>query len=150
MKYLVNLVCGIVLCSVVSFASAEKLATDSPEFKQLVAMGYDLQPTDKDFKVISIFTNGDSSITFERSGGRLAIWRTFSRKKIDATKELQLLKLVNSMNINTTFQVSTDETSINYVLYLFGPHNSRALSIVIRLIEKIDFEPELLKLLNNE
>ncbi len=150
MKYLVNLVFGVVLCSVVSFASAEKIATDSPEFKQLIAMGYDLEPTDKDYKRISIFTNGDSALMLDKNEGRLAIWRTFSRKKLDATKEFQLLKFVNKINIGTALQVSTDETSISYATYIFGPHNSRTFASVIRLIEKIDFEPELLKLLNNE
>jgi hypothetical protein len=35
-------------------------------------------------------------------------------------------------------------------MYLFGPYNSRAVSKVIRMIENIEFEPELLKLLSNE
>jgi len=150
MKYLVNLFCGIVLCSLVSFANAEKLATDSPEFKQLVAIGYDLDSTDKDNNAISTFTNGVNKLLSDKNEGRLAIWRSFSRKKLDITNEFQLLKLVNKLNTDTTYQVSIDETSINYVMYVFGPYNSRAVSKVIRMIENIEFEPELLKLLSNE
>jgi hypothetical protein len=153
MRKVCNLICFSILSLLISHAKAQKLSPDSPEFKQILAMGYEIHSQDKDYKETTVFTNGGDLLSVNKNDARVAVSRTFSRKKLDATQESILLSYVNKINTESTYQVSVSDEGITFALYLFGPYNSRALAMVVRLIERtssaFDSRPEVLKLLND-
>jgi hypothetical protein len=145
------LLCVTLIFLSISKAQAGKLLPDSPEFKQLQAMGYEVEPQDNKYLEVSNFSNGYSLLSVDRSNERIAISRNFTRKKLDEAGETTLLSLVNEINQETAYQVHIHESGIAFVMYLFGPYNSRAFATVVRNIERVtvlfETKPELFKLL---
>ena len=97
-KLLKNLLCLTIFAYATS-SLAQKISTDSPEFKQLQALGYELDKQDAGLSEVTVLTNGSSLLNLERSELRLAVWRSFTRKKLNTNQEIELLQLVNKMNI---------------------------------------------------
>lgn len=136
-----------------SIAQAQKLAPESPEFKQLEAMGYELHPRDKGISETSVFTNGPNLLNVSKNETRTALWRAYNRKRLNSAQETELLKIVNQFNVDTTYQVALTPESLNFCLYIYGPHNPRVFALVVRLLERVDTaldrSPELFQLLND-
>ena len=132
--------------------SAQVLPVDGPERKQLIAMGYDITMEDEK-STYTVASNGSAKIVLARNSSRLVISRFFNRKKLSPAEEFELLKVVNSMNVEFAYQMSLEEGTLNVSLYHFGAHDPRAFAALVRLIEQVksafDSQPELLKLTGN-
>ena len=151
-KLLTNLLCLTIFAYATS-SLAQKISIDSPEFKQLQALGYELDKQDAGLSEVTVLTNGSSLLNLERNELRLAVWRSFTRKKLNTNQEIELLQLANKMNILSMYQVSIKEGSIDFGMFIFGPYSSKALATVVRQLEKsyetLEAVPEIYKLLNN-
>ena len=133
-------------------AQAQALSKDSLEHKQLSAMGYDF-PKDLEGSGFTVASNGANKIALTRDKDRLAIWRVFTRKKgLTSSQEYDLLKIINKVNTDLTYQVQISETTMSMVLYDFGSYDPKTFAKLVRMIEKADTiydsYPDLLKLLN--
>ena len=133
-------------------AQAQALSKDSLEHKQLSAMGYDF-PKDLESSGFTVASNGTNKIVLTRDKDRLAIWRVFTRKKgLTSLQEYDLLKIINKVNTDLTYQVQISETTMSMVLYDFGSYDPKTFAKLVRMIEKADTiydsYPDLLKLLN--
>lgn len=136
------------------YLNAQTLPSDSPERKQLIAMGYEIDKEDEgdDWTIARI---GSSSIGLSKSKNWLAVVRMFTRQKLKSTTdEIELYKEVNRLNIDLSYQTVIHDGSIWFVLYDFGDYNPKDFAKIIRLAEKADtiFDayPKLLELLNGE
>lgn len=145
--YLLCILISIMTCSQ---AQAGKLSPDSPELKQLVAMGYEVKTSDNSDSETAL-TNGDQTIYVSKDEKRTAINIYYSRKKLDQSQVFDLLSQVNVLNSETIYQVPITEQGIQFGLYIFGPYNNRALAAVVRNIElvkdEINKRPDLINLL---
>ena len=117
---------------------AEVLPKDSPERKQLVAMGYVLDkedPTD----TFTIAKLGSTKIAFTKNSERVAIARYFTRdRKLNSAEEFELLKIINAWNKEYAVQFWIDDETVVAGAYIYGDHDPRAFALVIRMIDKID------------
>lgn len=121
-----------------NFAQAQTLPKDSPEVKQLIAMGYEIMKEDPGDR-LTVADNGSSKIIITKTSERTAIFRSFTReKKLDSAQELELLKVINRINTDLAYQVSISDSSISFCLYDFGTYNPKNFSKLIRLIEQVD------------
>jgi len=150
-----KLISKLILISIILWIGnlhAQSLPKNSPEVNQLIAMGYDVDKDTIGEGSWTIANNGSSKIVLSRSEDRMAIMRIFGRKKISASKENELLQLINKINIDLSFQTVIQDESIYFVLHDFGTYNPKTFAKMVRLIEKVDsvFDayPTLLKLLN--
>ena len=142
----------LILSTLMFQTQAEVLPKDSPERKQLIAMGYSLDkenPTD----TWTIAKLGSTKIVFTKNSERLAITRYFTRdKKLNSTEELELLKIINSWNKEYASQFFLDDESVVVSSYIYGDHDSRAFALVVRMVDKIDnvfdTQPRFYKLVN--
>ena len=135
----------------ISFAAP--LAIDSPERKQLIAMGYDIQKEEPG-DTYTMADVGSSRIIFEKNEERLAIYRVFNvQRKLSKDDELELLKILNKFNETYSYQFSLGKQSLTSTLYIFGNHDPKTFAKVVRLSELassiFDSRPALIKLLNN-
>ena len=133
-------------------AWADQLAPNSPELQQLQAMGYDAEkPGDGD--AFTVVSNGPIKFTLSKNDDVVAVVRFFTRKsKLSARQEIDLMKMVNKMNVDLTYQVYLTEEHIAFALYAHGPYQRRTFAAIVRLIEKansqFDSYPGLLDLIN--
>ena len=117
---------------------AQPLPKDSPELKQLIAMGYEIMKEERGAK-LTIADNGNSKVIITKNAERTAIFRSFTReKKLDSAQELELYKIINQINTDLAYQVSITDTSISFCLYDYGAYNPKTFSKIIRLIEQVD------------
>ena len=126
----------LVLCSL--NCGAAPLPSNSPELKQLSAMGYEIEPPDADDTSTFVKLN-NQTIALSQIADHLQIYRRFERPKTLTDKEeRQLLEIVNERNGLSYFQVVLEETSIVVSLYRVGPYDSRGFAHLIRLIDTAD------------
>ena len=135
----------------ISFADA--LSLNSPERKQLIAMGYDIVKEDKD-DTFTMTDIGDTRIVFSKNEDRLAISRYFNRqRKLNSAEELELHKIINKFNEKFAYQFSISEESLTSTLYIHGSYEPKTFAKVVRLMDKIEVifetEPNFFKLVNN-
>ncbi len=132
--------------------NAQSLPKNSPEINQLTAMGYEVDKDTIGEGSWTIANNGSNKIVLSKSEDRLAVMRVFTRKKLSAAKENELLQLINQINIDLSYQTMIQDESLSFVLYDYGSHNPKTFLKMVRIIEKVDsvFDayPTLLKLLN--
>ena len=148
--YKINLT--LILSTLMFQTQAEVLPKNSPERKQLVAMGYVLDKEDAE-DVWTIAKLGSTRIVFSKNNERLAVTRWFTReKKLNSTEELELLKIINSWNKEYAVQFFIDDETIVASTYIYGEHDPRAFALVVRMVDKIEnvFEtnPRFYKLVN--
>ena len=142
----------LILSTLMFQTQAEVLPKDSPERKQLVAMGYSLDkeaPED----TWSVAKLGSTRIAFTKNSERLAVTRYFTReKKLNSTEELELLKIINSWNTKYALQFFIDDEMVIVSAYIYGDHDSRVFALIVRMVDKIEnvFEtnPRFYKLVN--
>lgn len=133
-------------------AQAQVLPKDSPERKQLIAMGYELDkenPTD----TLTIAKLGTTKIVFYKNDERVAVARYFTReRKLNSTEELELLKIINKWNIDFAIQFSLDDDYVTTTAYIYGDHDSKTFAKVIRYLDRVDnvfsVNPRFLQLVN--
>jgi hypothetical protein len=133
-------------------AWADQLARNSPELQQLQAMGYDAEKAGAD-DAFTVVSNGSIKLTLSKTDEEVAVVRFFTRKSgLSARQEVDLMKIVNKMNLDLSYQVYLTEEHIAFALYAHGPYQRRTLAAIIRLSEKandhFDSYPGLLDLLN--
>jgi len=135
-----------------SLVFADVISYDTPEIKQLEAMGYDIDKTEKQPTLI-FGSNGSNKILLTKNSERVVIFRNFTRKKLTQKDEFDLLQIVNNLNVETSYQVSLQNKSIIFALYFFGNYDPKVFAKLVRLIETCDSNwnnyPNLLKLLND-
>ena len=110
-------------------------------------------PKDLESSGFTVASNGANKIVLTRDKDRLAIWRVFTRKKgLTSLQEYDLLKIINKVNTDLTYQVQINETTMSIILYDFGSYDPKTFAKLVRMIEKADTiydsYPDLLKLLN--
>ena len=150
-KLVLNLIFLMVFSSAVF---AQTLPKDSPEIKQLIAMGYEIdkeEPGDTE----TIADNGVSTIALSKNSERMYVSRTFKRDRmLDSKQEFELYKLLNDINTEYAYQTTLSKDSISFILYDFSSYNSKTFSKIVRIIEGVDSVwvkfPSLLKLINND
>jgi hypothetical protein len=142
----------IILILLTFKAIAQPLPKNSNEVKQLIAMGYEIQPPAKDDEY-TIASNGENNITVTRSKARLVIARYYTRKNLNESDEFELLKIVNELNQTFYYQVSVWDTTLAVALYDYADYNSKTFLKMVRDIEKSDtifeYRPKLIELLND-
>lgn len=133
-------------------ANAAPLAIDSPERKQLIAMGYELQKEDAGDE-FTLAEAGSSAIAFDLNEERLAISRYFNRKKLNSMQEIELMELINRFNKLYSYQFSIYDDSLSATLYLYGKHDAKTFAQVVRLMERVNEvftrSPNIYKLIND-
>jgi hypothetical protein len=142
----------IILFSI-NFSFAAPLATDSPERKQLIAMGYDIQKEDPG-DTYTMADVGQTRIIFDKNEDRLAIYRVFNiQRKLSKDDEFELLKILNKFNETYSYQFSLSKQSLTSTLYIFGNYDARTFAKIVRLMDRVnvlfDSEPRFFKLVNN-
>lgn len=142
----------LILSTLMFQTQAEVLPKDSPERKQLVAMGYSLDKEDPE-DTWSVAKLGSTRIAFTKNSERLAVTRYFTReKKLNSTEELELLKIINSWNTKYALQFFIDDEMVIVSAYIYGDHDSRVFALIVRMVDKIEnvFEtnPRFYKLVN--
>ncbi len=113
----------------------QQLAANSQELKQLEAMGYDLTK----FAASGLFTYasvGSTTIVISKTEDRTVVSRWFTmNKKLNQQQELELLRAINKINVNLSYQASLDEKVLSVNLYIYGAHDPKTFAKVIRMIE---------------
>ncbi|MEI8209868.1 MAG: hypothetical protein WCG16_11725, partial [Methylococcales bacterium] len=133
-------------------SQSQPLPSDSSEIKQLIAMGYEIQKSEKD-SAMTIASIDSGRIALSKNSDRIVISRYFTRRKdLNKAQEYELLKIVNNFNSEFSYQVSIGDDYLVVALYVFGPYDAKTFSKLIRLIDKansiFDNNSELLKLVN--
>lgn len=141
------------LCLFSTSVFAQVLSANAPERQQLIAMGAEILPEEK----------GDNYTFFELGGDRFFVGKTqlrtvlgrgFSRgKTLNSVEELELYKIVNKLNIASTFQFVIFEKMLQANAYILGSYDPKVFASIILLTSKIETEfeanPRIFKLLNN-
>jgi hypothetical protein len=115
---------------------AQSLPKGSPELNQLEAMGYEINQS-LSSQAFTILSSGDSSIAIDKNSERTAIVKSFGRKKLSEKQEYELLKIVNQINYDLSYQVSTTENFLITALYIHGPYDPKTFAKIIRMIERV-------------
>ena len=131
---------------------SQVLPSNSPERKQLIAMGYELLKEDVNDEMTTA-DNGDQKIGIGRSKDRLILFSYYTRKKLDDSDELKLFKIINQFNTVLDYQLSLTEETLNVAIFDYGSYDSKTFAKMMRMMEKIesilfDKNTELLNLLN--
>lgn len=125
------------ICTINS-AFADVLPKDSPELTQLEAMGYDIEPA-KTNAYWTIARSSTAVILISKNSERTVLTRSFTRKQgLSETEELALLRIVNKINADLSFQVNISSSGLNYNLYNFGVYDPKTFAKVVRIMEKAD------------
>jgi hypothetical protein len=142
---------AVVFCFAFS-SYAEPLQPNSPEYKQLEALGYEIDPVGKG-DIATIARGASSGLLISKEDGDILIARYFTRTKKNLTEaqKLKLLTLINQVNVDLRYQVSLTDTYLTVAVYQAGPHTPRGFGSAVNKVEmsKIIFDkyPELLNLL---
>jgi len=141
----------ILLFSNISFA--QTLAPNGPEIRQLIAMGAEISKEEEGDES-TIVNIGSSTLSFSKNSYRLIASRIFTReRKLAQEQEFELLKLVNKLNNDYSYQFVLRENTLTANLYLFGNHDLKAFAMIVRNLDSIssifDANPTIYKLVNN-
>ena len=150
---MISKIIAIFLAMSFSHVYAGVLPQDSPERKQLIAMGYDLVKEDAG-DTFTMADMGSIRIIFSKNEDRLAVSRYFNRKrKLNQDEEMELLKILNKFNDAYSIQFSTEKQTLTANLYIFGNYDAKTFAKVVRLIDRVntifDTEPRFYRLVND-
>jgi hypothetical protein len=141
------------LCLFSTSVFAQVLPANAPERQQLIAMGAEISPEEKGDNY-TFFKLGGDFFFVGKTEMRTVLGRGFVRgKTLNSVEELELYKIVNKLNIVSTFQFVIFEKTLQANAYLFGSYDSKVFASIILLTSKIESEfeanPRIFKLLNN-
>jgi len=131
---------------------AEPLDKNAPEYKQLEAMGYDIEPTSSGDET-TMAISSSSRVSIGKNADSLFVGRYFTRNKknISDADKLKLLTIINEINTEYRYQISLGSNYLTVALYYNGPYNSKVFANLMRQIDMANliFEkyPELSKYL---
>ena len=116
-------------------------------------MGAEISPEEKGDNY-TFFKLGGDFFFVGKTEMRTVLGRGFVRgKTLNSVEELELYKIVNKLNIVSTFQFVIFEKTLQANAYLFGSYDSKVFASIILLTSKIESEfeanPRIFKLLNN-
>lgn len=151
---MIKKVFAVILALITSHVYADALAPDSPERKQLIAMGFDLIKEDAG-DTFTMADIGTTRIIFSRNEDKLTISRYFNRqRKLNQEEEAELLKILNRFNDKYPYQFSMEKQSLTANLFIFGNYEPKTFAKVVRLMDRVnvifDTEPNFFKLVNNK
>lgn len=133
-------------------AQAGPLDKSAPEYQQLLAMGYEIDPPSAG-ETSSIARSPTANIIVSKyeSGMSFARYFTRSKKKLDDAQMLKLLTTINQVNIDLSIQIALTDQYLACAVYHHGPYNTRSFAGGVRQIEMcstiFDRYPDLLKFL---
>ncbi len=151
--FLYTILVAAALASPAGVLCATPLDKASPEYSQLEAMGYEVQPP-KPSDTSTIAKSMDTTLVIFKNDNGISMARYFKRERKDLDKEqmLQLLTLVNSINTDQAFQLSVQDTLLTVAVYNIGPYNPKVFASLVRKLEMSSTiftkYPALLKLMN--
>lgn len=154
MNRVFTVIFAMALTSYSGFLYAAPLEKTSPEYLQLEAMGYEVQPA-KPSDTLTIAKGMSSKIVITKAENGISVARYFTRerKNLNPEEQFQLLKLVNDINTEEALQVSVQDTLLTVAAYYNGPYNQRVFAGLVRQLEAssglFDKYPAILKLVNN-
>ncbi len=133
-------------------AQAGPIDKSAPEYQQLVAMGYEIDPPSPgESSSIARSPSANIIISKYESGTSFARYFTRSKKKLDDAQLLKLLTAVNQVNIDLSIQIALTDGYLACAVYHHGPYNTRSFAGGVRQIEMcgtiFDRYPDLLKFL---
>lgn len=145
----------LILSTQASISIAQTLPAQSPEVKQLIAMGYEIDAEKKDDVWTVARLGSSTTLLFSKSQERLVVLRMFSReRKLGPNEELELFRELNRVNNDLPYQVTIDDENIYLSLYDFGEYAPKTFAKIVRVAERgnsiFDSYPKLLDLLNNK
>ena len=151
---MISKILAVILAMSISQVYADALSLDSPERKQLLAMGYDLVKEDAG-DTFTMADIGSTRIVFSKNEDRLAVSRYFNRqRKLNQEEEAELLKIINIFNDKYSYQFSMGKQTLTANLYIFGNYDAKTFAKVVRLMDRVnvlfDTEPNFFKLVNNK
>lgn len=101
---MINKILAVVFILLSFDASSNALSKDSPEIKQLIAMGYTIEKEDTSDSA-TVARLGSTKVAISKNSERLAITRYFIReRKLSALDEDKLLAIINKLNAAYTYQ----------------------------------------------
>lgn len=141
------------LCLLSTSVFAQKLPANAPERQQLIAMGAEILPDDTS-ETSTHFKLGSERFFIGKSSERVALGRAFRKeKKLNATQEFELHKLINKINSDQAFQFIIFENSIQANIYIYGNYDPKVLAKLILSAAKIenifDANPRIFELAND-
>lgn len=144
---------AVILAMSISHVYAAVLAQDSPERKQLIAMGYELVKEDAG-DTFTMVDMGSTRIVFSKNDERLAISRFFNRqKKLNQSEEAELFQIINKFNETYGYQFSIGNQTLTATLYIYGSYDAKTFAKVVRMMDRVnlvfDTEPKFFQLVNN-
>lgn len=141
---------GLISLVLSSSLCAQPLPQESPEYKQLEAIGYDINSNDKNWTVASL---DSKKIAFQKQPDRIVMVRYFSRKKgINQKQELELYRIINKITIDYLFQIGLGDDYIAFAIYLYGPYDAKTFAKLVRYMENaqavLEENPAIFKIIN--
>jgi hypothetical protein len=151
---MISKILTLILAMSISHVYADVLPQDSPERKQLIAMGYDLVKEDAG-DTFTMADMGSTRIVFSKNEDRLVISRYFNRqRKLNQDEEAELLKIINNFNDKFSIQFAMQKQSLTANLYIFSNYDAKTFAKVVRLMDRastiFDSEPKFFQLVNNK
>jgi hypothetical protein len=151
---MISKILTVILAMSISHVYAAVLAQDSPERKQLIAMGYELVKEDAG-DTFTMADMGSTRIVFSKNEERLAISRFFNRqRKLNQSEEAELFQIINKFNETYGYQFSIGNQTLTATLYLYGNHDAKTFAKVVRMMDRVnlifDTEPKFFQLVNNK
>ena len=119
---------------------AEPLDKDAPEYKQLEAMGYDIEPVSPGDET-TIAKSSGSKVSIGKSGDSLYVGRYFirSKKNLSDADKLKFLSIINDINSDYRYQISLGSTFLTVALFYNGPYNNKVFANMMRQIDMANF-----------
>lgn len=150
---MISKILTVILALSISHVYANVLAQDSPERKQLIAMGAEFLQEKKDDSM-SIFNLGGDLFFIDKKVERTVVGRNFIRdKKLNQAEELELHKIINKLNIDNPFQFVLFEKSLQANFYIYSSYDAKVFARIVFAASKVEsvFEanPKIYSLINN-
>jgi hypothetical protein len=119
-------------------AMAAKLEPGSPEYKQLEAMGYDLQPHPELNGTIAKLGDTIMVLDLDAATSKLEITRMFRLRETFKAPEIELYKLINDFNRTSSYKWFVHNGVIAVYTTYTGPYNAKALALLMNGMERLD------------
>jgi hypothetical protein len=151
---MISKVFAAILFLFTSHVYGDVLAPDSPERKQLIAMGFELVKEEAG-DTFTMADMGSTRIVFSKNEDMLVISRYFNiERKLNQDEEAQLLKILNNFNDKFSIQFAMQKQTLTANLYIFNNYDAKTFARIIRLIDRVnsifETEPKFFQLVNKK
>lgn len=119
-------------------ACAAQLDKRSPEYQQLLSMGYDLAPHPEVNATVARLGDVMVVLDFDSATQKLEATRYFKLRSEFKAPEIELYKLINEFNRTSTFKWFVYNGFLFVYTTHIGPYNPKALSLLMSGMDKLD------------